>query len=105
MRELRPDAVLIQEGQHPPGLFVVLLGHVEIVQHGKVCAALTTGSVVGEIGLLEGHGATATVRCRTGVTALMLAASELHTLVMVHPQILEHLSELATTRKAQLTSE
>jgi CRP-like cAMP-binding protein len=54
--------------------------------------------VFGEISLLSGAGATATITAASRVLALRMPAAVFREVAMTHPAVLAHLSELAYAR-------
>ncbi len=104
LREIEPGTTIIREGQRADGLYVVLTGRADVVARGMPIATLTTGDVAGEMSLLSHGLAEATVKARTRVTALTLSSDGLQEIIMVHPQVLEHLSTLSEARRGELAS-
>ncbi len=111
--ELAPGTDVIREGDAGRGLFVVLTGELEVVKgeepfHTSV-AILRSGDLFGEISLLRGTPATATVRAATPAAVLFLARDYFERLVAALPEIrafFEDLSEerLRALKRAQADS-
>ena len=104
LREIEPGTTFIREGQRADGLYVILTGRADVVARGMPIATLTTGDVAGEMSLLSSGVAEATVKARTRVTALNLTSQGLQEMIMIHPQVLEHLSTLSEARRGELAS-
>jgi cAMP-dependent protein kinase regulator len=100
--ELESGAVLIEEGKRAPGLFVLLSGEAEVVR-GKTekLATLGAGDVFGEMSLVTGRPAVGTVQTTKKSFALEMPAARFTETVMMNPQVLEYVSELADQRERQ----
>lgn len=98
-RDVKRGDVLVQEGQRSDGLYVVLSGEVEVVAGGRPIAALKEGQVFGEMSLLTRTPASATVRAARHTSLLRLPKQDFDALILSHPQVLEHVSELIDERK------
>ncbi|WP_052711593.1 cyclic nucleotide-binding domain-containing protein [Elstera litoralis] len=59
--EYQPGAVLIADGAQASDLFILLSGHAAVLGAGAVLAHLRPGDVAGEISLIDGLPASATV--------------------------------------------
>jgi CRP-like cAMP-binding protein len=120
LREVAADQVVVREGQHGEGLFMVLVGRLDVTQstttphtagtrrtrktthgHALVLGELAQGDVFGEMSLLEGNVAMATVRTSTRSWLLLLPAGDFHELSRQHPQVREHLALVAARRREQ----
>ena len=66
---------------------------------------LSPGDVFGEMSILDGSEAMATVRTRTRAWVLLLARDEYDALIADHPQIKEHLAGVAAERGTNATSD
>jgi CRP-like cAMP-binding protein len=100
--ELEAGAVLIEEGKRADGLFVLLSGEAEVIRKaGERLAVLQAGDVFGEMSLLTQQPAVATVRTTKKAFALEMPADRFTQTVMVHPQVLMYVSELADERRRQ----
>jgi CRP-like cAMP-binding protein len=113
LRELGPEHAVIGEGALTEGLFVVLVGKLEVLQalassHKKgvdggglsiLLGTLTSGDVFGEMSLLDGSPAMATVRTRTRAWVLLLPRADYEEIAARHPQIREHLAAVAAERR------
>ncbi|MDB4964374.1 MAG: cAMP-binding protein [Myxococcales bacterium] len=89
--DVAPGTDLIREGDPGRGLYVLLSGEVE-VQKGEepfeqTLATLRTGDVFGEISLVRGTPATATVRAMRPTTVLFLAREYFERLMAALPEM------------------
>jgi CRP-like cAMP-binding protein len=73
---LKPDHTLIREGQPTEAFFILQSGHVQVTRAGKPAARLGPGDFFGEIGMLDGGPATATVVTDGAVEAMVLSHSQ-----------------------------
>jgi CRP-like cAMP-binding protein len=70
---LKPGQTLIREGQPTEAFFILESGHVQVTRDGKPAARLGPGDFFGEIGMLDGGPATATVVTDGPVEAMVLS--------------------------------
>jgi CRP-like cAMP-binding protein len=101
--EVAAGTAIVREGQPVSGLYVVLSGEVEVVKRqddgGEVTlATLRAGEVFGEIALVKGTAATATVRATRQSTVLFLAREYFHRLVEGVPEMRAFFEELTEER-------
>ncbi|HEX4462318.1 MAG TPA: cyclic nucleotide-binding domain-containing protein [Polyangia bacterium] len=89
--DVAPGTELIREGDPGRGLYVVLSGEVEVVQGDEpfetTLATLRTGDVFGEIALVRGTPAMATVRAARHSTVLFLAREYFERLMAALPEL------------------
>ncbi len=97
-RDALAGEVVIAQGSPGEGLFVVLAGEVEVVRDGAVASTLGPGDVFGEMSLLDGVPATATVRTVRRTSLLRLPASELIAVLARYPAVRAHLEALRDAR-------
>jgi CRP-like cAMP-binding protein len=90
--------VVLQQGQEAPGLFVMLAGAAGVARDGKALATLASGDVFGEISLLTGQPATATVSTASKVFALELPAPDFRDLILRDPGAAAYLREISEDR-------
>jgi CRP-like cAMP-binding protein len=98
-----PGTVIIREGEEGRGLFVVLTGEVEVVKKDDAgievpVATLKAGDAFGEIALLRGTPATATVTAARQSTVLFLGRDYFTRLVSAVPEIREYFEQLTEDR-------
>jgi cAMP-dependent protein kinase regulator len=96
--EVDEGLCVVEQGQKSPGLFVLLSGEAEALADGVSMARLESGAVFGEMSLLSGKTATASVVARSKDFLLFLPRSDFSEIIMTHPQVLEHLSTVAEAR-------
>jgi CRP-like cAMP-binding protein len=73
---LKPGQTLIREGQPTESFFILESGHVQITRAGKSAARLGPGDFFGEIGMLDGGPATATVVTDGAAEAMVLSHAQ-----------------------------
>lgn len=102
--EYEAGAVILPEGLPGPGLFIVLMGTVEVSSHSEgrhvPLARLHSGDVFGEMSLLGGGATSATVTAVTPTTTLFLQKDDFMALVEGVPGLLAHFATLANQRAA-----
>ncbi|HEX8823936.1 MAG TPA: cyclic nucleotide-binding domain-containing protein [Archangium sp.] len=108
MRTVAAGHVIIEQGQKGDGLYLLLQGQVTpVFRHpdGKQTAftSLREGDVFGEISLLLGQPATATVRAETSVHMLRLARDAFEQYLASQPRVRAALMRLGTERLLQLS--
>lgn len=103
-RDVPRDTVLIREGTRSDGLYVVLSGEVLVTREDVALARLREGEVFGEMSLLRNVPASATVTASRRTSLLRLPREAFDALVLSHPQLLAHVSELSEDRKRQTES-
>ena len=103
--DVAPGTVIIQENAVGQGLFVILLGEVEVIraddiegQQGAV-ARLRAGDVFGEMSLLDDSPTSATVRALTPATLLFLGRDYFRRLVDALPALKQYFQELSRSRQ------
>ncbi|MBN2530824.1 MAG: cyclic nucleotide-binding domain-containing protein [Deltaproteobacteria bacterium] len=95
--------VIIQEGEHANGLYLIVIGHVCVVMRGDhgediVVEHLKGNDIFGEVCLLSHQRAVATVRAEEQTRVLVLPREQFNELIMTHPQVLELLSASSEAR-------
>lgn len=73
---LKPGETLIREGQPTEAFYILESGHVQVTRAGKPAARLGPGEFFGEIGMLDGGPATATVVTDGPVEAMVLSHTQ-----------------------------
>jgi CRP-like cAMP-binding protein len=112
-KNLAQNEVLLREGDESATLYVILLGQVAVscVDHERKpmdLGVLAEGDYFGEMSLLSGGPAVATVRSVKPTELLTLDAFEFYDLTSVHPGIwneVQQQSELRTARRKELLSQ
>src|SRR5262249_4918385 len=90
----------IHEGQRAPGLFLILCGEVRVTRGGAQLATLGPGDVFGEMSLLEGVPAMASIDTLAKCWALELPRQQFQEIAVAYPQMLEYVSKRAEGRRA-----
>jgi len=89
--DVSPGTEIIREGDAGRGLYVVLAGEVEVLKgeepFEQTLATLRSGDVFGEIALVRGTPATATVRAGRPTTVLFLAREYFERLLAALPEM------------------
>jgi cAMP-dependent protein kinase regulator len=96
--EVAKTVRLVEQGKKSAGLFILLAGEAAAVADGTPVAHIQAGDVFGEISLLAGQLATATVVTLERSFVLQLPRSDFSEVIMTHPQVLEYLASLADHR-------
>jgi CRP-like cAMP-binding protein len=102
--DLEPGTVVIREADVGQGLFVILLGEVEILRHDtsgreRSVAKLGAGEVFGEMSLLGDRPTTATVRTLSRTTIMFLGRDYFRRLVQALPPLRQYFEELSKHRR------
>ncbi len=101
--DVAPGVTLIHEGARGEGLYVLMAGRAEVWKHDGdarvLVATLGPGEVFGEISLVEGEPATATVTGASQCTVLFLAREVFERLAQAVPEIGEYVRNLGEERR------
>jgi CRP-like cAMP-binding protein len=89
--EVDGNVRLVEQGKKTTGLFVLLAGEAAAVTDGAPVAHFQAGDVFGEMSLIAGSPATATVVTLEKSFVLQLPRSDFNEVIMTHPQVLEYL--------------
>lgn len=104
--EAEPGAVLIQEGARAEGLLLLLCGHAEVLKqeaHGeKRLGYLAAGDLAGEMSLVTGQPAMATVRAGSKCFAIELPAADFATILKSRPSAREFIQEMVARRTQRI---
>ncbi len=105
-KALQPRDVALKEGEPAPGLFLVLAGELVVQKEdpaGGVVSlgVLREGEVAGEISLMTGSPATATVVSTRKTATAFLERAAFAELVKEYPSIKTYLEQLSETRQKQ----
>ena len=98
--ELEPRMRVVREGERAPGLFLLLCGEAQVLKGQAKLAALGPGDVFGEMSLLAGGSAVASIVTVTKCWALELPRKDFQEIMVSYPQVLAYVSELASRRAA-----
>jgi CRP-like cAMP-binding protein len=100
--DVAPGTAIIREGDPGRGLYVVLAGEVEVVKGDEpfeaTLATLRSGDVFGEIALIRGTPAVATVRAARPTTVLFLAREYFERLIGALPEMRAFFENLTEER-------
>jgi CRP-like cAMP-binding protein len=102
--EIEPNSILVQRGQRPIGMYVLLTGeaHLTGASDAGTLRKLGPGDIFGEQALLNNAPSQIDVRTQTKCFALCLPADEFPQIIMTHPTVLEYLSNLNESAKGEL---
>lgn len=81
----KADALIFKEGDQADCMFAVVEGEVDIVLNGAVIDSLSSGMVLGEMGLIDGTPRSATARARTAVKLVRIDERRFNFLVQQTP--------------------
>jgi CRP-like cAMP-binding protein len=97
--------VVFHAGDPGDALYLVVSGEVEVIHEDgpreHATAVLGPGEFFGEMALLGEPRRTATVRCRTGMSAIQLDARDFRILVEAVPRLQERFAESIHRRSAE----
>jgi CRP-like cAMP-binding protein len=83
------------EGKKSDGLYVPLLGHLDVHQAGRTLGRIRLGTVIGQSAMLTRKPAESTVLAVTDALVLRLPAGRFNELAAMYPTALMHLTEQA----------
>jgi cAMP-dependent protein kinase regulator len=103
-RRIPEKTRIISQGEPGGGFFLILIGTVRVTQRGedgkeRVLAQLGDGTYFGEMSLLKGGNAVASVSTVTPVEIVQLAAAEFYRVLSNYPQIWEEVNREAKRRE------
>jgi len=106
-RDAPAGSVLIAQGLRADGLYVLLSGHADVLRYDdkgaeRTVSSIRPGDFVGEMSLLTGKAAVATVRTATRALVLHMPTGSFREVIMTHPQVLALVAELAADRQSRL---
>jgi CRP/FNR family cyclic AMP-dependent transcriptional regulator len=96
--EHTPGDALTEEGVMGHRFHLILDGEAEAERHGEIVGRVGRGEFVGEIGLLGGGAATATVRCTVPTRCLELRRERFWALLESEPAIALRILEVVCRR-------
>lgn len=103
--EIKEGKVILKEGKPSGGLMIFLAGTAVATRERKgetvVLGELQPGSLVGEISLLTGGPAVATVTAKSKAWLLAISQTQWKTLTSAFPQMREYVERLAAKRRQQ----
>jgi CRP-like cAMP-binding protein len=92
---------LTEQGAYSHRFYLILEGKVSVDRDGETVAALGPGEFIGEISLLGGGKATATVRCEEPTRCLVLRREDFWSLLEDEPAIALRILEVVCRRLAE----
>jgi CRP-like cAMP-binding protein len=107
-RAMQPNEKALVEGEHSPGLFLVLAGELVVQKDDPAGGSPVTlgllreGDVAGEISLLTGLRATATVVATRKTATAFLGREACEALLKEHPETRTYLETLSSRRLKQI---
>jgi CRP-like cAMP-binding protein len=96
--DVAAGTTVINEGAVGQGLFVILMGQVEVVRGTQPIARLRAGEMFGEMSLLHDAPTTASVRTLTPTSLLFLGRDYFRRLVAALPALRKYFEDLAQSR-------
>ena len=97
--EAKAGASLLEEGKPVDGLYVVVDGVLQVQKAGKTLAVLRGGDFFGEMSLLSGGSAAATVVVTEQATLLKLARNVCEDVLRERPELVETIKRVAEERR------
>jgi CRP-like cAMP-binding protein len=97
-RDALPHEIILEEDRPGDGLYVVLAGQVQVLRLGEVVSTLGSGDVFGEMSLLGGVSANATVQAVRRSSLLRLPEREFAGVLERHPAVKSYLEALRDSR-------
>lgn len=103
-RRIPESTRIITEGEPGGGFFLILIGEVEVTRSQpdgseRILSRLADGSYFGEMSLLKGGNAVATVTAVSPTEIVQLAAAEFYRILSKYPQIWEGVNREAKRRE------
>ena len=92
--DVAPGTTIIRENEIGQGLFLILLGEVEVLRHGAPIARLRAGDLFGEMALLDDSPTTAEVRTVAPTSVLFLGRDYFRRLVSALPALRKYFEDL-----------
>jgi CRP-like cAMP-binding protein len=101
--QMEEGCTFIQEGTKSKGLFILMSGKAQAFRNDErgeyLVGNLAPGDLCGEMSLLSGSPAAATVRTITRCIALLLPAKDFREAIMTHSQLLDMAATIAEDRR------
>lgn len=106
LRELPPQHIVLRQGRVSNGLYVVLIGTLiafasDDSGRARKLGVLGPGDVFGEMSLIRGEPAMASVGTHTRAWILRLPRQDFDDMVAAHPEVLQRLADIAAIRRAR----
>ena len=100
--EVPPGRVLVQQGQKPDGLYLVVCGRARVHRSGKLPSPLQTGEMFNKTALMNRGYSSHTVKTQSKCWLLRLSRGNFRELIMTHPHVLATLAEAGITAAHQI---
>jgi CRP-like cAMP-binding protein len=97
-RDALPHEIILEEDHPGDGLYVVLAGEVQVLRLGEPVSKLGSGDVFGEMSLLGGGSANATVQAVRRCSLLRLPEREFAGVLERYPAVKSYLEDLRDAR-------
>jgi CRP-like cAMP-binding protein len=98
MIDVPAGTAIIRENEIGQGLFVILLGEVQVLRQGAPVARLRSGDLFGEMALLGDAPTNAEVRTVVPTTVLFLGRDYFRRLVSALPALRKYFEDLSRSR-------
>lgn len=94
-RPLIKEEILFKEGDSDDQLYVVVAGKIDVIKNlgskdETIMAALTAGSLAGELSFIDGEPHSMTLRSRKESEVIILNRAEFEGLIDSHPRVVYH---------------
>src|SRR5262249_36303444 len=99
-RKFAAEQAIIEEGKASEGLFLILTGSVEVTIQETFVGRLGEGSYFGEMSLLRGGVASATVRATLPTEVVLLPARDFYHVMASHPVVWQEIRRESPRRQA-----
>jgi CRP-like cAMP-binding protein len=99
-RKFAAEQAIIEEGKPSDGLYLILTGSVEVTIRDTSVGKLGEGSYFGEMSLLRGGVASATVRASVPSEVVLLPARDFYHVMASHPVVWQEIRREAARREA-----
>jgi CRP-like cAMP-binding protein len=102
--EVEPNSLLLERGQHPIGMYVLLTGEASMkgASEAGTIRRLGQGDILGEQALLNNEPSRVEVRTVSKCFALCLPSDAFPEVIMTHPTVLKYLTTLPESSKGEL---
>src|SRR5207245_6254387 len=104
IRGFEAGRLIVEQGRRTDGLFLIVTGGVEIIMtsdRGEIkLGELGEGSYFGEMSLLRGGVASASVRTRVATELVQLPARDFYHVMAAHPVVWQEIRREAARREA-----
>jgi len=95
-----PGEWIIRQGDEQSAVYLIVDGEVVVVIDDEDRRVLSKGSFFGEVSVLLGEPATASILTRTPLRCLVVAGEELQSFLLAHPQVMYRILKAEARRLA-----